>query len=404
MVLAERLAQSALEPVEGAQSLVSMAEIELSFRDRRSNLEHPDVPLTERFSHARERGLQSCERLLVASHPGHECRDVRFGYRNERVVFTEQLAAQRQRLLEVAQRRVGFAQLREIDRHVGEAVRNDRILVAVCGPPGVERTLKVRGCLLTSRRRLPAYEMPAIPPAHGTSARGVAERAAPRLSRPPFGQERAHQGPSPPGDGRGTSCWYDCGAMRNQRVQAILGGLLLATACNVADAQPASDHGVVEPAGAALAGSEVDRFVGKYRFAGGQAQRNALREAIEELVQAINVLVRGKARTKLEETNPVFDSVVIERGAGTLVLTFGTLKNACKLDGSATQVDGIDGSKLTCRLSMENGALVQRLSGSRGGRDNTITVDEHGKLRVKTRIHSRLMPKDLRYKLTYARR
>jgi hypothetical protein len=191
--------------------------------------------------------------------------------------------------------------------------------------------------------------------------------------------------------------------MGHERFGTTLGGLLFATACTVADAQPASDRGEVAPAGA-LASADVDRFVGTYRFAGGQAQRDALRDAIEDLVEAINVLVRGKARDKLRETNPVFESVVIERGADTLSLTFGTLKNACKLDGSATQVAGIDGSKLTCRLSMENGALVQRLSGSRGGRDNTITVDEHGKLRVKTRIHSRLMPDDLHYKLTYARR
>jgi hypothetical protein len=191
--------------------------------------------------------------------------------------------------------------------------------------------------------------------------------------------------------------------MGKSRIETFLGGLLLATACNVADAQPASDHTEAEAAGVAVTSSDAERFVGKYRFAGGQAQRTALREAIEELVEAINVLVRGKARSKLQETNPVFDSVAIERGADALVLTFGTLKNACKLDGSATKVEGIDGSQLTCRISMKNGALVQRLSGSRGGRDNTITVDENGKLRIKTRIHSRLMPKDLRYSLTYAR-
>jgi hypothetical protein len=183
-----------------------------------------------------------------------------------------------------------------------------------------------------------------------------------------------------------------------------LGGLLLVTACSVADAHPDHDDAGVVAAGAPVTSADVDRFVGTYRFAGGQSQRKALRAAIEEIVEALNVLIRGKAREKLQETNPIFESVVIERRAGRLVLAFGRLKNACKLDGSATQVDAIDGSKLTCRLSMENGALVQRLTGSRGGRDNTFTVDEHGKLRMKTRIHSKMLPKDLRYTLTYARR
>jgi hypothetical protein len=192
--------------------------------------------------------------------------------------------------------------------------------------------------------------------------------------------------------------------MRSSWVEGVLGGLVLATACNVADAQPASGTAEAVSASAAVASSDGDRFVGSYRFAGGQAQRTALREAIEELVEALNILVRGRARDKLQETNPVFDSVKITRSGDSLVLTFGTLKNACKLDGSPTKVEGIDGSELTCRLSMEKHALVQRLSGPRGGRDNTITVDEHGKLRIKTRIHSRLMPKDLHYELTYARR
>lgn len=183
----------------------------------------------------------------------------------------------------------------------------------------------------------------------------------------------------------------------------VLAGVLLATACNVADAQPASASEIASTR-AAVVSSDADRFVGTYHFAGGQAQRTALREAIEELVELLNILVRGTARDKLHETNPVFDRVTIERSADSMVLTFGTLKNACKIDGSATQVEGIDGSKLTCRLSIKNGALVQQLSGSRGGRDNTLTLDEHGKLRVKTRIHSRLMPKDLHYTLTYARR
>lgn len=180
--------------------------------------------------------------------------------------------------------------------------------------------------------------------------------------------------------------------------------MVLATACNVAHAQPGSGTAEVASASVAVPISDADRFVGTYHFAGGPAQRTALREAIEELVSLLNVLVRGTARDKLRETNPVFDRVRIERSADSLSLTFGTLKNACKLDGSATQVEGIDGSKLTCRVSIENGALVQQLSGSRGGRDNTLTLDEHGKLRVKTRIHSRLMPKDLHYTLTYARR
>ena len=181
----------------------------------------------------------------------------------------------------------------------------------------------------------------------------------------------------------------------------LAGALCLVLACNVSDALAAGDEPV--EAGAGVTEVDADRFVGRYAFAGGEAQRAALRQAIEDLVAQLNAMIRNMAREKIAETNPVFDVISIERNGDELVLKYDGLTNACKLDGSASEVKGIDGGTLTCRLSMDGEALVHRVKGSRGGRVNTFTVNKSGKLTMKTRIHSKMMPADLLYTLTFAR-
>lgn len=192
--------------------------------------------------------------------------------------------------------------------------------------------------------------------------------------------------------------------MRIARSWSFVGSVCALLACDVAEAGEVSD-GDAEAIGAAagVSETEADRFVGQYAFAGGEAQRTALRDAIEELVAQLNAVIRGVARDKLTATNPVFETVSIERKGGELVLRYGAHTNVCKLDGSASDVEGIDGSSLECRLSMHGDALVHRVDGSRGGRVNTFTIGKSGRLTMKSRIHSKMMPADLRYTLTFER-
>lgn len=195
--------------------------------------------------------------------------------------------------------------------------------------------------------------------------------------------------------------------MRTAGVWSFVGSVCVLLACDVVEAFAAS--GAADPeadaseASAGVSETEADRFVGRYSFAGGESERAALRNAIEQLVAQLGVVIRGIARDKLTETNPVFETVSIERKAGELVLTYGSHTNTCNLDGSASDVHGIDGGALKCRLSAQGGALVHRVDGSRGGRINTFTLDKDGRLTMKTRIHSKMMPADLRYTLTFER-
>ena len=192
--------------------------------------------------------------------------------------------------------------------------------------------------------------------------------------------------------------------MRTARLWSLVGSVSVLFACDVAEAIAAGEvEAEAIEAAAAVSETEADRFVGQYAFAGGEAQRTALRDAIEELVAQLSAVIRGVARDKLTATNPVFERVSIERKGGQLVLNYGSHTNTCNLDGSASDVEGIDGSSLECRLSMQGDALVHRVGGSRGGRVNTFTIGKSGRLTMKTRIHSKMMPADLRYTLTFER-
>ncbi|MBC8069616.1 MAG: hypothetical protein IAG13_14865 [Deltaproteobacteria bacterium] len=194
--------------------------------------------------------------------------------------------------------------------------------------------------------------------------------------------------------------------MRTARSWSFVGSVSVLLACDVGNAIAGGASDVDAEAIEAATGvseSEADRFVGQYAFAGGEAQRTALRDAIEELVAQLGAVIRGVARDKLTKTNPVFGKLSIERKGGALVLTYDSLTNTCNLDGSASDVEGIDGSSLECKLGVQGDALVQRVDGSRGGRVNTFTIGKDGRLSMKTRVHSKLMPADLHYTLTFAR-
>lgn len=164
-------------------------------------------------------------------------------------------------------------------------------------------------------------------------------------------------------------------------------------------------HGYDEPVTAGtVTETQADHLAGAYTFAGGNKERDALAAAIEDLVGEINGLFRNRARKKLTETNPAFAKVAIARSGDEVTFTFDGRDKVCKLDGSVTTVDAIDGGTLQCRLAMDGKTLVQRLDGgARGGRVNRFSVTDSGRLKIKVRIYSKLMPADMRYTLTYKR-
>ena len=108
---------------------------------------------------------------------------------------------------------------------------------------------------------------------------------------------------------RGERSAVDSARMRAAWLWSFVGSFSVLLACDVAEAIAAHEASDGEPdaieAAAGVSETQADRFVGQYAFAGGQAQKTALRDAIEELVAQLNAVIRGVAAYQLSSMTSV---------------------------------------------------------------------------------------------------
>ncbi len=148
--------------------------------------------------------------------------------------------------------------------------------------------------------------------------------------------------------------------------------------------------------------AEVDKYVGDYRFAGGQVEHDALLAAIDDTVADMNILARGIARGRLRDSNAVPKAISISRTGDDVAVAFDDRKYQAPLDGSSTTVVGITGDTLNYRVSVSAKQLEQTFVGPKGARSNTMRR-EGEELKMSVEIRSDRLPKVLRYQLTFRR-
>jgi hypothetical protein len=145
----------------------------------------------------------------------------------------------------------------------------------------------------------------------------------------------------------------------------------------------------------------VDRFAGTYRFVGGERERKAWEEAIEDVVVEMNLIVRGMARKRIRETNRIADEIAVERRDNQLSLRLDDHNYTAPIDGpSHGKVSG-GGDGVKILHNVEHGQIQQTFLGEDGGRVNTFSMGKDGRMRVRVRVFSDRLPRDLRYQLTY---
>ena len=147
----------------------------------------------------------------------------------------------------------------------------------------------------------------------------------------------------------------------------------------------------------------ADRYVGSYRFIGGQAERGAVLTAIDETVADMNILTRSIARGRLQESNPVPDHVTISHDGRSLAIAFDDRSYEAPLDGSSTSVVGLTGDTLQYSVSVSAKKIGQIFVGPKGSRNNSMRVGEDGTLKMKVEVTSDSLPQALRYTLTFRR-
>lgn len=145
----------------------------------------------------------------------------------------------------------------------------------------------------------------------------------------------------------------------------------------------------------------AQKLVGRYSIAGMASQVAGRDAAIEDVIAEMNVVLRPIARMKLREGNPVAGKLTIEREGDTVLIAFDGLVRKAKLDGSSTQVVGIQGDDLSYRVQVLDPGLRQVFRGDRGGRTNRLRRRSSGKIVINVTMTSGRLPKALKYRLTY---
>jgi hypothetical protein len=127
--------------------------------------------------------------------------------------------------------------------------------------------------------------------------------------------------------------------------------------------------------------------------------------AVERTVQGFFGLVRGIARSRLRDANPVFGTVTIAfEGDRVRVLT-PPVTAVSRLDGAEGSTVGLDRepNRLTHRMVM--GDLVQRTWNDSGARLTVFRPSSDGRtLRLHVTVTSDRLPEPVDYELVYTRR
>ena len=146
-------------------------------------------------------------------------------------------------------------------------------------------------------------------------------------------------------------------------------------------------------------------FVGRYRFVGGAKEARRLEHAIDELAGRMNILIRGIARRRMTHANqiPPQLSIAVDQQAVTVRLP-GKRPIAAAIDGRKVHWVDEYGDDVQVAHQVRQGRFVQKFVGDNGSRTITYELNKDGAgMKFHVGIFSSLLPKPLRYSLSYRR-
>ncbi len=144
-------------------------------------------------------------------------------------------------------------------------------------------------------------------------------------------------------------------------------------------------------------------YVGAFRHAGGDREREARDRAIDDVVAGMSFLVRKIARDRLTSANPIASSLAFSKSDTSLTVVMDTRSFTGPLDGSKTKVKSISGDEMEMSYDISKKSLTQKFEGDGKGRINIFRLDGDKGLDMKVRVYAQQLPKDLVYRLTYER-
>ncbi|KPK16155.1 MAG: hypothetical protein AMJ62_06585 [Myxococcales bacterium SG8_38] len=152
---------------------------------------------------------------------------------------------------------------------------------------------------------------------------------------------------------------------------------------------------------------KLQRYIGTYRYVGGDQDIEALDAAIEEVVSQMNFLIRGIARRRLRAPNLPSKRVIVSVEEGQIQIDRpGQPEVSAPADGKPiTWRHPEDGDVFEVRHGVDaQGALYQRFAGERSVSRNRFVLGDDGEsLTIHTVITADRLPAPLRFKMSYQR-
>jgi hypothetical protein len=155
----------------------------------------------------------------------------------------------------------------------------------------------------------------------------------------------------------------------------------------------------------ALARASGSRVFGKYRYAGGQKQRERFERDVEDVVSQLNLLIRSIARKKISESQAPAGHVEIEHAQGMVVVRRdGAPEIRGRADGKPFVWKNRYGDELDVRIALTANVLSLRFRDSQSDTTTTYTADDDGQRMVmRTNITDPRLPAPLRFRFAYKR-
>jgi hypothetical protein len=198
--------------------------------------------------------------------------------------------------------------------------------------------------------------------------------------------------------------------LRRRDLTSSLCALGAAVILTVGVAASAQDAGVAPRADAALADDPTrgltlrQRLQGYFRDIPGAGNAQRRDEGVARAVEALFVLIRPMAHSRLTEANPVFPTVRIAFYDGIIDVATPPLAARSPETGARGTMRGIDGETNQLVQAFTSDALVQTSWREAGSRTTRFVPSADGqRLTLHIQIRSGRLPVPVRYSMSYAR-
>jgi hypothetical protein len=143
-----------------------------------------------------------------------------------------------------------------------------------------------------------------------------------------------------------------------------------------------------------------------HRYAGGEQGRAAIEAAIDDATEGMSPLIRGVARRRLREANPIIDELGFSLRGDPLRASY-VGGRIIETPASGEAVDWVDPFGDTVKVSQRwsDRELVQHMSDGNGSRTSVYRFSDDGRrMTMSVKIESPRLPKPISYRLDYLER